>query len=314
MTQFEVLSQILAVTAPVFSMVVLGLLLKRMELINEQFIQTASALVFKATMPTLFFLSLWKSDIRHSVQFELLAMFGISTLLGYLASWLWAMRKVTRAQRGVFVQGSFRGNCGVMSFALASSYFGDFGSSVGGVLAGFSILIFNVLSVLVLSVYSSTLEFRWRNVLKELATNPLVVAVVLGMAASWFQLELPVWVNKSANYFADLTLPLALICVGGTLSWFAVRESGVAAMQASMIKLLLLPVGGCLLAWLLGFRGRELVILWVFLASPTAAGSFSMAMGAGADGRLAANIIALSTFLSIFTVTLGMYGLSALGH
>ena len=113
---------------------------------------------------------------------------------------------------------------------------------------------------------------------------------------------------------ANLTLPLALICVGATLSVLAVKESGRAALQASLIKIGLLPVGGCTLAWLFGFEGRDLLLLWMFLASPTAAGSFSMAMGAGSDARLAANIIAMSTFISLFSVTGGLMVLRALGH
>ena len=39
-----------------------------------------------------------------------------------------------------------------------------------------------------------------------------------------------------------------------------------------------------------------------------------MAVAAGGDGKLAANIIALTTLVSIGTMTLGIYTLTALGH
>lgn len=314
MNQFNVLSEILGVTAPVFAMVFMGLLLRKVKLINEAFIQTASTLTYKATMPTLFFLSIWQADLQSAFNAELVFFFCAATLLGFLASWWWATKTIAYGQRGVFVQGSFRGNCGVVSFALVASYYGDYGLSVGGVLVGFTILLFNVLSVLILSVYSPSLKFSPAAVGKELAKNPLIIAVVLGMAASAVALYIPQWLLKSAEYFAGLTLPLALICVGGTLSLAGVKASGVAAIQSSTIKIAVLPVLACTVAWAIGIEGKHLIILWMFFASPTAAASFAMAVAAGGDGKLAANIIALTTLVSIATMTAGIYALTALGH
>ena len=314
MNQVELLSQILGVTAPVFAMVFMGLLLKKVRLIDEAFIQTASTLTYKATMPTLFFMSIWQADLQNAFNAELVLFFCGATLLGFAGSWLWAAKRMPWAQRGVFVQGCFRGNCGVVSFALAASYYGDYGLSVGGVLVGFTILLFNVLSVLILSVYSPSLKFSPASVCKELVKNPLIIAVVLGMLASAVKLYIPEWVVKSGQYFAGLTLPLALICVGGTLSLAGVKASGKPSMQASAIKIAILPIAACSAAWFLGFEDRDLVILWMFLASPTAAASFAMAVAAGGDGRLAANIIALTTLVSLVSMTGGIYVLTATGR
>lgn len=314
MNQLNVLSEILGVTAPVFAMVFMGLVLRKTRLIDEGFIQTASTLTYKATMPTLFFLSIWQADLQSAFNAELVLFLCTATLLGFLGSWWWASHFVAYSQRGVFVQGAFRGNCGVVSFALVASYYGAYGLSVGGVLVGFTILLFNVLSVLILSIYSPTLKFSPAAVCRELLKNPLIIAVVLGMLASAIQLHIPQWLLKSADYFAGLTLPLALICVGGTLSLAGVKASGVAAMQSSAIKIGILPVLACAAAWAIGIEGRDLIILWMFFSSPTAAASFAMAVAAGGDGKLAANIIALTTLVSIATMTLGIYVLTALGH
>ena len=51
-----VAAQTLAVTAPVFAMLFLGVALKRVRWIDGAFIDTASSLVFRGTMPTLLFL------------------------------------------------------------------------------------------------------------------------------------------------------------------------------------------------------------------------------------------------------------------
>ncbi len=67
-------------------------------------------------------------------------------------------------------------------------------------------------------------------------------------------------------------------------------------------KLLLVPllfVGGGV-AW--GFRGMELGILLLMSSAPTAAASYVMVRAMGGNAALAANIIALTTLGSLFTV------------
>lgn len=311
MSNPDIFNQIMAVTAPVFAMVILGFGLRKARLVDDPFIHTASNLVFRATMPTLFFLSIWQSDLHVAFQPDLVLCFALVTLLAFAGSWRWAHTNLPFNQRGVFVQGAFRGNCGVVSFALVSNYFGAYGASVGGVLAGVAILLFNLLSVFILSYYSPLMRFSVKSALKDLVSNPLVLSVLAGLLASWVKLSIPHWVQVSGHYFAGMTLPLALICAGATLSVEGVRQSGKAAFQSSLVKIIILPVLGCLLAFALGFRDKDLIVLWFFFATPTAAASFSMALAAGGDGRLAANIIAVSTVLSIATVTAGVYVLAA---
>lgn len=310
----EMMVQILTITAPVFSMVILGLVFRQVGWVDDTFVRTSSNLIYRATMPTLFFLSLWQADLQQSFRPELFAFMTLGTLVCFGAAWWWAAGNLGFAQRGAFVQGAFRGNCGVLSFALAASYYGAYGASVGGVLVGYTIFLFNVLSVFILSFYSTQMRFQWRNLFKDLVSNPLILGVGLGAVASAVHLELPGWAHTSAKYLSSMTLPLALICVGATLTLSSLKQTASAGAVATALKVLLVPLATCALALWAGVHGRDLVILWMFIASPTAAASFAMALAAGADGKLAANIIALSTLIAMLTMPLGIYGLRALGH
>ncbi|MGB2149987.1 MAG: AEC family transporter, partial [Cobetia amphilecti] len=66
-------------------------------------------------------------------------------------------------------------------------------------------------------------------------------------------------------------------------------------------------------AVLLGFRGTELGVLFLFFASPTAAASFVMVRAMGGNDRLAANIIAISTLMAGITITAGIFVLKLSG-
>ncbi|MFQ3787724.1 AEC family transporter [Halomonas sp. A29] len=303
----------LEITLPVFAMVFLGLGLKRLGWIDQAFITTASSLVFKGTMPTLIFLSIIKADLDATLNPGLLAYFAMATLVSFLLAWGWAILRVPHAERGVYVQGAFRGNCGIVGLALAAGMYGDYGLSAGGLLLGVVILTYNAFSVIVLATYQQGRRTDWRSIASHIVRNPLILSVVAAIPVAAMELRLPGWLMTSGQYFASLTLPLALICIGATLSLGSIRASGRLATGASLMKMVTLPLGATLAAWLIGFEGRELGVLFLFFASPTAAASFVMVKAMGGNAALSANIIALTTLMASLTITLGVFALKVAG-
>ena len=97
MDLLELFTRTLDVTLPVFAMVFIGIALKRLGWIDSEFISTASALVFKATLPTLIFLSLVKADLSVALDVPLLLFFAVATLGQFLFSWGWAHFRVPAA-------------------------------------------------------------------------------------------------------------------------------------------------------------------------------------------------------------------------
>ncbi|RCV92016.1 AEC family transporter [Billgrantia montanilacus] len=303
----------LEVTLPVFVMVFIGLGLKRAGWIDQPFINTASLLVFKGTMPMLIFLSIIKADLDATLNPLLLGFFALATLGNFLFSWGWAILRVPHADRGVYVQGAFRGNCGIVGLALAAGMYGDYGLSAGGLLLGVVILTYNAFSVIALATYQPHQRTNWRSIVKYIARNPLILAVVVAVPVAALELRLPGWLMTSGEYFASLTLPLALICIGATLSLGSIRASGRLATGASLMKMVTIPILATSAAWLVGFQGRELGVLFLFFASPTAAAAFVMAKAMGGNAVLTANIIAMTTLMASVTITLGVFGLRLAG-
>jgi predicted permease/acylphosphatase len=225
----------------------------------------------------------------------------------------WATKRVRQEDRGVYVQGAFRGNCGIVGLALAANLYGDYGLSAGGLLLGLVIVVYNSLSVIVLLAYQPGKTMSLSNTLRDIARNPLIIGVVLAIPFAAFEITLPGWVMTSGDYFASLTLPLALLCIGATVSLKSIRSDSGPAMGSSIWKMVSLPALCTLVAWLAGFEGRELGLMFLFFASPTAAASFVMVKALGGNDRMAANIIALTTLLASVTVTTGVFVLQSIG-
>ncbi|MCZ4322020.1 AEC family transporter [Pseudomonas anguilliseptica] len=308
-----VVQQTISVTAPVFSMLFLGVALKRLGLIDTAFINTASALVFRGTLPTLLFLGIVKADLNTALQPALLLYFVLATLGCFLLAWGWAILRCPQADRGIYTQGAFRGNNGIIGLALATSMYGDYGLSVGAVLGGVVILSYNTLSAIVLAIYSPEAKTDVWSLTKNILSNPLIIGVLAAIPFAAWQIPLPAWLLTSGEYFAQMSLPLALICIGGTLTLESLRESSGMAISSSLMKVFWLPLLATLGAWLWGFRDADLAILFLYFASPTAAASFVMAKAVGGNHQLAAAIIVLTTLATVVTTNLGLFMLQWAG-
>lgn len=299
--------QTLNVTAPVFAMLFLGYGLKRIEWINDNFIKTASALVFNVCMPSLLFLGIYHADLRSALKPGLLVYFVVATVGSFAIAWWIATKRCPEVDRGVFTQGAFRGNNGVIGLALAGSMYGDYGISLGSILAGLVIVLYNSLSVVVLAIYSPNIKSDPLSICKSILVNPLIISVVTAVPFAWLQVPISNWILTSADYVAQMSLPLALICIGGTLSLAALRSSGSVALSASAVKMILLPIVGTFGAWLLGFRGAELGILFLYIGAPSASVGYVMVRASGGNYSLAAAIIVITTLAAAITTNIGIF-------
>lgn len=299
--------QTLTITAPVFAMLFVGVVLKRVGWINDSFIHTASALVFNVTMPSLLFLGIVHADLNAALQPKVLGYFTVATLVSFALAWGWSIWRCPRQDRGIYTQGAFRGNNAVIGLALAASMYGAYGISLGAVLAALVILLYNTLSTIVLAVYSPVIKSDPWSICKSVFRNPLIISVLAAVPFAAFKIVLPGWLQASGEYLAAMTLPLALICIGGTLSLAALRKSGDLAFSASLLKMIGLPLITTWGAWLYGFRGPELGTLFLYFASPTAAASFVMARAANGNHELAAAIIVITTVMAAVTTNIGIF-------
>lgn len=311
MSYLENLSFALSVTAPIFLVMVTGWLLRRIRLIDADFVETASQLVFKVALPTLIFLNLAQLELTAVLHPEQLAFGLTATVLGFVLLWLltgW-LRLVT-ADRGVFIQGAFRGNLGIIGIAVCANLYGNEGLAVGSVLLAVLTFSYNILSVYALTAAGGG-KTPWRKILTGIVCNPLIISIAAGTVVALLAIPLPTLLVESGDYFSAMTLPLALLCVGASINRRAWRALSSLSIWAVALKLAILPAVYTLGAIALGFEGILLGTLFAMFAAPTATVSYIMARAMGGNSDLAAGLVALSTLLAPVTLSVGIYFLSA---
>lgn len=295
--------------APIFFIVFLGIVLKRFGVIDGHFVSTSSRLVFTLTLPALVFMAISGTNFQAVFNPDQLIYFVAATLISFTALWLLAARWIHDGRDlGVFIQGAFRGNYGIIGLAVSYNLFADAGLAQASILLAMVIPLYNVLSIIALTVpLQKEGGLSIGNAALEIAKNPLILAVVFALPFSFMGWTLPEVVEKTGRYFANLTLPLALLAIGGSLSLKSLRDTSAMAFWATAAKLVILPLLLSLGAWVYGFEGQDLAMLFILFGCPTAAASFVMAKGVSANDQLAANIILTTTLGSVLSLSAGIY-------
>ncbi|NQT26012.1 AEC family transporter [candidate division KSB1 bacterium] len=300
---------ILESVAPVFLITFLGMVLKRVHMINDQFVADSSKLVFNVAMPVLVFLKLSEVNFGQVFQIRQILYLYFATFTAVVIIWLSVLRLIPQGEdRGAFIQGAVRSNFAIVGFAIISNLFGEAALSKAAMVLAFIMPLHNILSVIILTLSShpgKTVE--WKTIFSRVIKNPLIVSAAIAILFAVFKIPVHSIFKNTGNYLAGITLPLALLGIGGSLNIDEIKRASKMAFAASGIKLILLPLLGTLGAIWIGMRGQDLAVIFILFAAPTAIASFVMAQTMGANSRLAGNIVIISTFGAVLTITVGLY-------
>jgi len=302
-----------SVTGPIFVVLTLGVWLRRIGMLTDAFIDAGSRLVFNVALPALLFISISKTRLDATANLSLVGFGALATVILYvLLEWVARLAVEPARDRGVVVQGAFRSNLGIIGLAYTMNAYGEAGLVAASLFLALITILYNVLGVITLN--RSLHKHRGvGGMLRGIATNPLILGIVLALPVSWSGLALPAIVLQSGQYFSNLTLPLALLCTGAALDFGSLRRERDNALIATAAKLVVIPLLVTLGGWAVGFRGIELGILLLMSSAPTAAASYVMVRAMGGNAVLAANIIALTTLGSLVTTSVGIMTLKSLG-
>ncbi|MEH6452336.1 MAG: AEC family transporter [Psychromonas sp.] len=305
---FESLLFSFSISGPVCLLLFLGWFLRKINTINDAFIEVGSKLVFKVTLPTLLFIGIVKMSPDIKIDFSLIGYSIAANFLFFLFSVVLAKYWVKQKEdHGVIVQGAFRSNLAIIGLAYVANVYGDPGVALAAVYVAFNTLLYNILSVIILSPKQSKVSpMMLFSVVKSLSKNPLIIGITLGLMFFLFEIPVPNVLISTGQYFSDMTLPMALLCTGGSLNIKALTNNSFNSCFSSVLKVVVAPIlitGG---AYLFGFAGLQLGLVFFMSAAPTAAASYVMARSMGHNADLAANVIAMTTISSLFTCSFGI--------
>ncbi len=298
-------------TMPIFLVMVIGYFLRRIKILNEDFVKVANKLNFKVTLPVLLFRDLSSVDIRAVFDLKYVLFCAIATSLCFWV--IWGIAKLFMKDKtmiGAFVQASFRSSAAVMGLAFIQNVYGS--SAMGPLMIVGAVPLYNVYSVLVLT-FEGTNEDGSKDTkkLKEAAfniiKNPIIIGVILGLAASYFRVDFPEIIDGTVNSVAVTATPLALIALGAGFEGRKALKKIKPTLVASFIKLFAQAAIFIPIATALGFTGEKMIAIVVMLAAPATPSCYIMAKNMNNDGTLTASIVVATTLLASLTLTMWIF-------
>ena len=298
---------------PVFLIITLGASLRKAGFISAELVTGLNRLVYWVALPVLLFYKIATAayDYQAAGKTFLVMLIGMLACIaaGYLIA---AVMRMPAALMGTFVQAAFRGNLLyvglpiiIYSFANSANYSAAEIETLAFLVLAPLVPAYNIAAVLALLASRHKLDRHApARILRQLITNPLIIACLAGAVYSLVLPPLPTVIVRTCTAVGQIALPLALLGVGAALVQGRIVGQRIYAFTGSVIKIAIAPAVGLLAARLLGLGPAETRVALIFLACPTATVSYIMAGQLGGDERLSAAMVLISTILSILSLSL----------
>jgi len=299
------LPHLVALTAPLFLLVLVGYLLIRFARWDKSIGEALTKFVFAIAVPTLLFRLMSGFSRLPPVDARLLLAYFGGSLVVFGIARIAAHRlfRMDGAAQSVFGVGGIFSNNLLLGVPLAKTLLGDASLPVVSL-----ILVFN--SFLLWMLVTVSVEWA-RNRTASLSgflatavgviTNPIVASIVAGTAFGYTGLPLPAMIDRTLELIGQAAVPLSLIALGMGLAEFGIREGIRESVAICTMKLLVHPLLVLLAARALALPPLETQAIVLMAALPVGANvylmsrQFSTLIGAVAGSLVLSTIVAAAS-------------------
>lgn len=254
---------IVEIIFPVFAIALLGYIVAYKGLFTVPDIQGISRFVFIIAIPVMLFNSLAHIDLPEHLNWQFLVSYYAIALfifgLGMWASKSWFAHSAQ--EQSVFGLGSSYSNSVLVGLPLVSAGLGD-----EALLPTFMLIaIHSALLFFMVTLFAERDRGNGRSplaigrqTLVNLATNPIIIGLALGLLVNLFNIPIPTLIDSTIGIISRAALPCALFVLGASLSAYKISGHFAEAWTMVGLKLLLQP----LLVWVLAFVVFKIDPLW----------------------------------------------------
>ena len=310
----ELLTNTFLALFPLYFYMATGAVLRKMKILKMEDLPKMNALLFRSFL----FFSLF-NNVRNAnfsgADSGKLMLFGAAAALFLFGLYMLTVPHIIRdyRQSSVAIQAMYRSNFVLLGMAYAEQLCGAENVGPVSLLISIVVPIFNLLAVFTFELLRGG-KVDLGRVLLKIAKNPLIIASALGALCALLKIQFPEYLDKPMKALGSAATPFAMVLVGASLTLKSMAKNRKLVLSVSAVRLILSPLLVVPVAVLLGFRDAALVGIMAATAAPTAVVSVAMSYELGGDGELAAEIVATTSLLSLFTMFLWVLALRGMGY
>ncbi len=298
---------------PMFAIMAIGALIRKAGLITPPEQKRFNRIVFICCFPAMMFINLYGKDIASAMNVKLI-IYAVAVILILYAITVITVIRIEPSQktRGAMIQAIYRSNFVIMGIPIVQNVFGRGELAMTAVVVTVIVPIFNILAVVTLEVFRGS-KPNFKDILANLAKNPIILGAVAGIISIIFNIKLPAFIENPINLMGEAATPMTLLLLGASFNFESAAKEKRNLIICIVGRLIIFPLVGLTGAILMGFRGVALLTLVAMLAAPSAVTSYTMAQSMDSDYELAGNCVIFSSIFSCFTMFLWIFILKTMG-
>ena len=301
--------QIFLLISPVFLLIILGNILRRIKVPDLSFWEVNDKLCYWVLIPALLFHFISQVNLSS----EMLYSYSALIFTGFFISFIFViiLGKLLGYSPAVWtsiLQGSMRQNA-FIALAIAGSFYGDEGLKIASLFTFIYVPSINIIiiTIMVISLKNEDQKDSKKdllNIFSEIFKNPFILAMIAGLIFSFFDLKGISIIIETTKLLGSAALPIMLLTIGAKIKLKDLTLQITPIIISNSLKLLIVPAAVYFVAVYLDLSKTEIIVAVIFSAVPTATMSYTFAKQFGADDRLMRGILTTQVVLSFITIPL----------
>ena len=299
--------QIFLLVSPVFLLIILGNILRRIKVPDLSFWEVNDKLCYWVLIPALLFHFISQVNLSS----EMLYIYAAIVFAGFFITFSFAIAlgKLLGYSLEVWtsiLQGAMRQNA-FIALAIAGSFFGTEGLKIASLFMFIYVPSINIIiiTIMVMSLNQNAQKDSKKvlvNVFVEIFKNPFILAMIAGLLVSLSSLENMSVIIDTTELLGSAALPIMLLTIGAKMKVRDLTIKITPIIISNTLKLIILPLIVYFLASYYGLSQTEIVVAVIFASVPTATMSYTLAKQFGADDQLMRGILTTQVALSFITI------------
>ncbi len=300
---------------PLFMMCLIGVLAKKLNIIDEKTGKKMGWLAYNILFPCSFFLSTYNGKGKIDLQPKTIILVIAIEIITFLLAMLVAKLTFKEPdERGPVQQTIFRSNMILFGTSLANYMLSAEQAAVYTISLLIILPMQNLGSVLGKEIYGNSKDGKidYVKTIKNVLLSPYTVAIIVALIVVKLNIELPQFIKTTCSNLGSAASPLQLIILGSSLKMGGLKSNISKLIIGVFIKLVLVPAIFVPVIILFNLSYVESFIVLLLCAAPSAITAFTVSQQAGWKMDYVNQMIVFTTILSLLSLTFWMYILQVL--
>lgn len=291
------INQLIQVVAPIFTVIAVGYIWSWSG--RKYDLEFVTSIAINLGCPCLAFSTLTNIEINHTLLADISLATALALVLFGLTGML-VLRLLGLSINGYLPPLMFA-NIGNMGLPVCLFAYGKEGLAL-------AIIVFAVVCVgqfsIAIFLYSGSFS------LVSIIKNPVIISIIISSGLLVSGISPPEWIAKSTKLIGDITIPVMLITLGVSLQRMKVFNIGKAVLLSAVRVGMGFGVG-ILVSFLLGLEGTSRGVFILQCSMPVAVFNYLLAERYDRNAKGTAELIIISTLLSIAALPLILHFLKS---